>query len=222
MAFPLTLKPCPKIFIIGLPRTGTTSISVALLESGFKVAHTAFTQRTFELADVVSDCPCFSDYQQLDCLFPGSKFVYLQRELSLWVPSMQRLLNKMAPHLQPKTGHFNPVLKRSFEQTFLLSKHNLITDEHLSDCYKNHQQQVEMYFKNRQDLLSIDISEQGSFASLMSFLEIDTEHFNGDNQAFPHLNQGAQVSNWKAYKHINKINSLSAGINQRKFFDYQT
>ncbi|RYE30840.1 MAG: sulfotransferase family protein, partial [Sphingobacteriales bacterium] len=29
-----------KIFIIGLPRTGTTSISVALLNYGLKVAHT--------------------------------------------------------------------------------------------------------------------------------------------------------------------------------------
>ncbi|HCE50996.1 MAG TPA: sulfotransferase family protein, partial [Shewanella baltica] len=32
-----------KVFIIGLPRTGTTSVSVALLEQGLKVAHMAFT-----------------------------------------------------------------------------------------------------------------------------------------------------------------------------------
>ncbi|WP_413699501.1 sulfotransferase [Psychromonas sp. KJ10-10] len=217
----MTLKPCSKIFIIGLPRTGTTSISVALLEKGFKVAHTAFTQRTFELAEVISDCPCFSDYQQLDRLFPGSKFVYLQRELSLWLPSMQRLLSKMAPHLQPKTGHFNPVLKRSFEQTFELSRINVITDEHLRYCYNNHQKQVETYFKNRQDLLSINISEPRSLATLMRFLEVDGEHSDENNQAFPHLNQGSQVSNWKAYKHKNKISSLSAGKNHRKFFDYQ-
>ncbi|WP_320819085.1 sulfotransferase, partial [Thalassolituus sp.] len=40
-----------KIFIIGLPRTGTTSISVALLELGFLVAHTAFTKKAFEVAE---------------------------------------------------------------------------------------------------------------------------------------------------------------------------
>ncbi|PKG37819.1 sulfotransferase [Psychromonas sp. Urea-02u-13] len=205
-----------KIFIIGLPRTGTTSISVALLECGFKVAHTAFTQQAFELADVVSDSPCFSDYQQLDRLFPGSKFVYLQRDLSKWLPSMQRLLVKMAPHLVPKTGHFNPVLKRSFEQTFTLSDNNLLTDAHLSACYEKHQQQVNTYFNGRSDLLSINISEQGSLASLMAFLELD---YQGEQQ-FPHLNQGSQVSNWKAYKHKNKINSLSAGKHHRKFFDY--
>ena len=70
-----------KLFIIGLPRTGTTSISVALLDYGFKVAHTAYTKRAFELADVISDAPCFADYQELDNIFPHSKFVYLDRPL---------------------------------------------------------------------------------------------------------------------------------------------
>jgi hypothetical protein len=210
------MDPMAKIFIIGLPRTGTTSISVALLQCGFKVAHTAFTQHAFELADVISDSPCFSDYQQLDLLFPDSKFVYLQRKLSTWIPSMQRLLTKMEPHLLPKTGHFNPVLKRSFEQTFELSNENLLTEAHLSACYERHQQQIDAYFHGRSDLLSINLSEQGSLQKLLAFLGLD----NQDNQQFPHLNQGSQVSNWKAYKHANKINSLSAGINHRRFFDY--
>jgi hypothetical protein len=205
-----------KIFIIGLPRTGTTSTSVALLECGFKVAHTAFTQHAFELADVISDSPCFSDYQQLDLLFPDSKFVYLQRELLKWIPSMQRLLTKMAPHLLPKTGYFNPVLKRSFEQTFELSNENLLTGEHLSACYERHQQQVNLYFHGRSNLLSINVSERGSLQALLAFLGLDCQ----DNQEFPHLNQGSQVSNWKAYKHVNKITSLSAGKKHRQFFDY--
>lgn len=205
-----------KIFIIGLPRTGTTSISVALLQCGFKVAHGAYTKHAFELADAISDAPCFSDYQQLDRLFPGSKFVYLQRELCKWIPSMQRLLTKMEPHLLPKTGHFNPVLKRSFEQTFDLSNKNLLTQQHLCACYKKHQQQLEGYFQDRDDLLSINLSELGSLATLLSFLGVDKQ----EEQAFPHLNQGSQVSNWKAYKHAHKINSLSAGKEHRKFYDY--
>ena len=205
-----------KIFIIGLPRTGTTSISVALLECGFKVAHTAFTKQAFELADVISDAPCFSDYQQLDKLFPGSKFVYLQRDLSKWIPSMQRLLTKMEPHLQPKTGHFNPVLKRSFIETFELSNENLLSEAHLQECYEKHQLQLELYFQGRSDLLSINISEQGSLQTLLKFLGVPSQV----NQVFPHLNQGSQVSNWKAYKHENKINNLSAGKDHRKFFDY--
>ncbi|WP_022940518.1 sulfotransferase family protein [Psychromonas hadalis] len=205
-----------KIFIIGLPRTGTTSISVALLECGFKVAHTAFTQQAFELADAISDAPCFSDYQQLDRLFPNSKFIYLQRELSKWLPSIQRLLTKMTLHLLPKTGHFNPVLKRCFEQTFELCNNDLFTEAHLSACYQKHQQQVKEYFHGRPDLLSINISEQGSLQALYDFLGQESQHLS----LFPHLNKGAQVSNWRDYKHVNKINSLSAGKYHRRFFDY--
>lgn len=187
-----------------------------MLESGFKVAHTAFTKHAFELADAVSDAPCFSDYQQLDRLFPGSKFIYLQRDLSKWIPSMQRLLIKMEPHLVPKTGHFNPVLKRSFQQTFELSNQDLLTETHLTRCYETHQQQVESYFHKRDDLLSINISEQGSLKKLLDFLAVDCQ----EQKQFPHLNQGTQVSNWKAYKHVNKVNSLSAGKDHRKFFEY--
>ncbi|PKF60342.1 sulfotransferase family protein [Psychromonas sp. psych-6C06] len=205
-----------KIFIIGLPRTGTTSISVALLGCGFKVAHTAFTKQAFVLADVISDAPCFSDYPQLDALFPDSKFVYLQRDLTKWIPSMQRLLSKMAPHLLPKTGHFSPVLKRSFAQTFATEDPQLLTESHLTACYLRHEQQVEAYFTGRQDLLTIDISEKNSLQALMLFLGLTS-----DKQAqFPHLNKGTQVANWKAYKHANKINSHSAGPDHRQFFDY--
>src|ERR1700712_3574666 len=129
-----------KIFIIGLPRTGTTSVSVALLDYGFKVAHTAYTKRAFELADVISDAPCFSDYEQLDKLFPNSKFVYLDRAVENWVPSIQMLLQKMLPELEPKTGYLNPVLKRSFNKTFALSTtSNPLEKEHLETCYRKHQ-----------------------------------------------------------------------------------
>ncbi|MDA7745934.1 sulfotransferase family protein [Psychromonas sp.] len=205
-----------KIFIIGLPRTGTTSISVAMLNFGFKVAHTAFTKQAFELADVISDAPCFSDFKQLDKIFPGSKFIYLQRELSLWVPSVKRLLIKMGPGLIPKSGHFSPVLKRSFIETFELERQDLLSDQHLTNCYCRHQQSVESYFKNRNDLLSIDLSDVNSFNQLVEFLALTIKV----DQQFPHLNQGTQVAKWKSYKHENKVGSFSSGVDHRQFFDY--
>lgn len=206
-----------KLFIIGLPRTGTTSISVALLEHGFKVAHTAYTKRAFELADVISDAPCFSDYQQLDLLFPESKFVYLDRAIELWVPSMQMLLKKMLPELEPKTGYLNPVLKRSFEQTFDLSNTSKPFSElHLAGCYQRHQKAVLNYFSGRNDFLSINLSDPDSFNSLCEFLDLK-EH---SSTNFPHLNIGKQVDSWKELKHPNKINPNSAGTEHRKFFSY--
>lgn len=207
-----------KIFIIGLPRTGTTSISVAFLEAGFKVAHTAYTQSAIELAEVISDAPCFSDFEQLDRLFPGSTFIYLQRELSQWLPSIKGLLQKMAPHLIPKSGHFNPVLKRSFSEIFSLTYEDLLSDQHLTDCYQKHKQHVHKYFKGRNDFIEVNVSDPLSLPTLFTFLGLPFE----EGQVFPHLNRETQVANWKAYKHPNKINSLNSGKSHRRFFDYQT
>lgn len=207
-----------KLFIIGLPRTGTTSVSVALLDYGFKVAHTAYTKRAFELADVVSDAPCFADYKELDALFPNSKFVYLDRPLERWVPSMQMLLNKMLPELAPQSGYLNPVLKRCINQTFApLTTENPLDVQHLERCYRTHQQEVFHYFSTRDDLLKIDLSQNASLQTLLEFLGIESKIA----VDFPHLNIGKQVDNWKVFKHPNKINSLSAGKEHRKFFDYQ-
>jgi hypothetical protein len=207
-----------KIFIIGLPRTGTTSISVALLSYGFKVAHTAYTKRAFELADAISDAPCFCDYKELDKLFPNSKFVYLDRALTTWVPSMQMLLTKMLPQLAPKTGYLHPVLKRCIDTSFKLSTTSTpLSEQHLIACYLEHQHSVFSYFAGRTDFLNINLSQSGSLKVLLQFLEVSAE----DAGDFPHLNVGKQVDQWQQLKHPNKINSLSAGKEHRKFFDYQ-
>ena len=203
-----------KIFIIGLPRTGTTSISVALLDMGLLVAHTAFTKKAFEVADAVSDAPCFSDFKQLDLLFPHSKFIYLNRELSAWLPSITMLLEKMAPHLDLKTGHFSPVLKRSFHQTFPTI--HPLSERELAACYTKHQQAVFKYFKGRDDFLSLDVSVQGALFTLKQFLGMPTD---GDTN-FAKLNVGRNVANWREYKHPNKVNANLAGLEHRKFFDY--
>lgn len=207
-----------KLFVIGLPRTGTTSISVALLNCGLKVAHTAYTKYAFEMADVISDAPCFCDYKELDQLFPGSKFVYLDRPLELWIPSMQMLLAKMLPELTPKTGYLHPVLKRAINQTFtILTTENPLQQEHLEACYITHQQQVMAFFAQRNDFLSIDISQTDNLKKLLDFIGINSSNA----RDFPHLNSGKRVDHWKEYKHPNKVNSLSAGKDHRQFFDYQ-
>jgi hypothetical protein len=204
-----------KLFIIGLPRTGTTSISAALLDH-FKVAHTCYTKRAFELADVISDCPCFSDYQQLDVLFPESKFVYLQRSLEQWLPSIQMLLNKMLPGLNSDT-YVNPILRRSFGQTFDLNHvSNPLDEAHLTRCYQRHKQEANDYFHGRDNILNIDINQADSLPQLLGFLGLQ---YSGDEQ-FPHLNIGKRVDNWNDIKHIHKINPNAAGREGRKFFDY--
>ena len=131
---------------------------------------------------------------------------------------MQMLLNKMLPELKPKSGYLNPVLKRCINKIFApLTTDNPLDVRHLEDCYRVHQQEVFHYFSNRDDLLSIDISQQHSLQKLLGFLGIESATI----KDFPHLNIGKQVDNWKEFKHPNKVNALSAGREHRKFFDYQ-
>ncbi|WP_346348389.1 sulfotransferase [Shewanella schlegeliana] len=165
----------------------------------------------------MSDAPCFCDYQELDKLFPHSKFVYLERDLSLWLPSMQMLINKMKTHLAPITGTFHPVLKRSFTHTFDLDKTDTPdASAHLEMCYLRHKQQVLNYFNGRDDLIQINISHEESLTKLLTFLGKEIE---GKPQ-FPHLNRGRKVACWEEHTHQNKVSANSSGPLRRKFFDY--
>jgi hypothetical protein len=226
------------VFIIGLPRTGTTSVSVALLEQGLTVAHQAFTKQAFMLADAVSDAPCFSDYQQLDKLFPNAKFVYLDRPLDKWLPSMQMLLSRMLVHLDKDNGRFHPIMKRSFNHCFdILQVEDVFDEAHLTACYQRHQQQVLSYFAGRNDFISIDISVDGSLATLLQFIglakpnttefrqlqypQLQSQPLSFPQLNFPQLNMGRNVASWDEYKHPNKISANVSGPDKRKFFDYR-
>ena len=197
-----------KIFIIGLPRTSTTSVCCAMLDFGFTVAHTAYTQRTFEQATVIADTPIFCDYQQLDKQYPNSKFIYLTRDLSLWLPSIKQLLNRMFINITRSDGGFNLIIKRCYTKTFSpFNFNNINDDDFLTVCFEQHQQQVFDYFADRKaDLLVINVAEADSYQQLASFLLLETKA-NG----FEKINQVAKVTAWKAIKNPLKIESTKNG-----------
>ncbi len=201
----------PKIFIVGLPRTGTTSLCLTLLNAGFTVAHTAYTQTCFERAQVIADTPVFNDYQLLDSYYPNSKFINLTRDLSLWLPSIQRLLLRMYNNVTRSDGGFNPYIKRCYQQTFSpFSLKNIHNTEFLADCYYQHQQDLHDHFANRAEhLLSIDISTPNSFSQLMSFIELTA--VDNSRCAFEHLNKAGKITAWNSIRHPLKINSTKDG-----------
>ena len=107
-----------KIFIIGLPRTGTTSVCNAFLHFGIPTAHTAYTTACFDNAVAIADTPIFNDFKVLDKYYPGAKFIYLERELTTWIPSIRQLLQRMHTNLIRTDGGFNIHLKRCYLNTF--------------------------------------------------------------------------------------------------------
>jgi len=200
-----------KIFIIGLPRTATTSVCLAMLEQGYKTAHNAYTQEAFIQAQVLADTPIFCDYQNLDKHYPNSKFIYLTRAPEKWLPSIRQLLQRMIVNLQRTDGGFNPHLKRCYKDVFSpLSEENLNSDEFLLGCYQRHQQGVNDYFKDRaEDLLTIDVSEEGSYSSVLAFLNIDAS--NAREGGFKQINIGGKVKAWQDLNNPLKVESTKKG-----------
>ncbi|WDE06771.1 sulfotransferase family protein [Thalassomonas viridans] len=199
-----------KIFIIGLPRTATTSVCLAMLNLGFKTAHTAYTQEAMTEAQVIADTPVFCDYRQLDAAYPGARFIYLTREPDLWLPSIRQLLKRMYVNLQRDDGGFNPTLKRCYNQIFYpLSRENLERDDFLLGCYQRHQQDIFDYFRGReQDLLTLDVGQADSFSRLLSFLDMTPGK---DESGFERINTGAKVTAWNKIRHPLKVEATQSG-----------
>lgn len=198
-----------KIFIIGLPRSATTSVCKAFVELGFKTAHTAYIQKAFDKAQVIADTPIFCDYQQLDAFYPDSKFINLIRPLDLWVPSIRQLLQRMLHNLQRDDGGFNPYLRRCYHEVFSpLTLENINNDEFLINCFKRHQQSITDYFLNRgQDLLTIDVNHPDSYQQLLDFVGVK----HSSDNSFSRINIGGKVTAWKQIDSELKVESTRRG-----------
>ncbi|MCF2909388.1 sulfotransferase family protein [Pseudoalteromonas sp. DL2-H2.2] len=198
-----------KIFIAGLPRTGTTSVCAAFLEFGFKTAHTAYTREALSQAQVIADTPVFNDYEQLATLYPNSRFIYLDRAMESWVPSVRRLLTRMLPRLETQQGGFNDTLKRCYFDTFAnLSADNIACDHYLTDIYQRHRQKLLRFLDTSQiEYLILDVSHPHSLQQLSDFVGIDTN----STKPMPNLNQGGKVTAWKQIEHPLKVESTRHG-----------
>ena len=198
-----------KIFIIGLPRTATTSVCKALVELNFFTAHTAYIEKAFEQAQVIADTPVFCDYQQLDAFYPHSKFILLTREKNVWIASIRQLLLRMLHNLQRSDGGFNPYLRRCYHDIFHpLTADNINDDDFLSRCFDQHQSAVNDYFSTRpQDLLTIDVNQTDSYQRLLDFVGVK----NSSNQDFDRVNIGGKVTAWKQVESEFKVESTRRG-----------
>jgi hypothetical protein len=85
----------PKIFGIGLSRTGTTSLAAALGEIGFNTLHW-FNHLTGELIcdddlylfDAFTDTPVSVNFERYYGMFPDAKFIYTTRPPGPWIRSV--------------------------------------------------------------------------------------------------------------------------------------
>jgi hypothetical protein len=77
-----------KIINIGLPRTGTYSLTFALKILGFKTIHYPNEINSIEEYDAATEVR-FS-YDELNEFYPESLFIYTTRDLNSWIRSCKR------------------------------------------------------------------------------------------------------------------------------------
>jgi hypothetical protein len=89
----------PKIFGIGLSRTGTMSLHLALGLFGFRSLQYPPLERPHDLLeyhDAAVDTPVACMFHQLDALYPGSRFILTVREVHSWLDSTQAFFRPSA------------------------------------------------------------------------------------------------------------------------------
>lgn len=176
-----------KIFCIGLSRSGTTSLNYALKQLGFKSLHFPFQLYFDKHSSLISNADAFSDtpipmiYQELDQLYPGSKFILTKRNKEAWLNSMEWLFKdgkvKWWWGYHVHEYHMKFYGTKKFDREILSKKYDLFHDE------------VASYFAKRpQDLLELDLDQGVDIKNLCYFLNIPEKSI-----TFPKRNAKASV-----------------------------
>lgn len=77
-----------KILNIGLPRTGTYSLSVALAILGYKTKH--YPSSLEEISSYDAACEVTFSYEDLEKSYPNSLYIFTTRNLDEWIASCYR------------------------------------------------------------------------------------------------------------------------------------
>ena len=183
-------SPLPKVFGIGLSRTGTTSLTEALRVLGYRAVHfplaiaredegcLTLDAREAARFDALTDTPVALFFRELDAAFPGSKFILTTRSVDAWLASMRRLRASYA------FMRFVPKVARLTEA--LYGKTAYADEAALRQYFERHRTQVETYFGDRmgRDVLVLDFESGAGWPEVCTFLERAVP-----STPFPHANK---------------------------------
>jgi hypothetical protein len=207
-----------QIFIVGLPRTGTTSLCADFLDLGYRVAHTAYTQATIHRAQVLADTPIFADYRELSEINKPDAWIYLHRDERAWAESMATLIGKVCSRPSDK---YPTVFWRAWERVFGPREHlaSLSTDA-LIQCFEQHKNDV----IDAAGALNIplwqwqlgEVTDQTISVAQALNNPVGELTMVQTNQ---HLNQD-RIFAWNEIDHVNKVASNLRGEHGRRYFQF--
>lgn len=181
----------PRIFGIGLNKTGTMSFDKALSILGFRSLHDggpeihdavlrAVDEGVPLLSYLDQSWDAFSDiglltrrFRMLDTQYPGSRFVMTVRPMDKWLDSRRRHVER------------NIALKEigEYHGSFLVVDIDKWTHE-----WEDHTQRARSYFAGRDDFLEVDVTLHPEWGTLCRFLGIAIP-----DEPFPWVNRDVVV-----------------------------
>jgi len=170
-----------KVFCVGLPKTGTSSLTMALKELGYTVRHWPDINRvvdTAEKMDALTDGTVISHMEVLDRLWPDARFILTVRDEEEWIKSCRWHYTE---HIHLKD--LSPVQKWSRRVVWGVEDYD---EQIFRSVSRAHTPHVLEYFKNRPDkLLIMNICAGDGYEKLCPFLGLPVL-----NKRFPYRNRG--------------------------------
>jgi 3'-phosphoadenosine 5'-phosphosulfate (PAPS) 3'-phosphatase len=164
----------PKVFGIGLSKTGTSSLAQALQILGFKTLDnmgasryvagdlSSIEMQTIEAHEALTDTPIPSFYRELDARFPNSKFILTVRDREGWSKSCMKQFSRRFAEGQSESN------KRLFEDLYGT---NVFDAAKFASGYDRFVAGVGEHFKDRPaDLLMLDVAAGEGWEKLCPFL----------------------------------------------------
>jgi hypothetical protein len=197
----LTVQDKPKVFGVGLSKTGTTSLARALGDVGYRVGNqhraefllTPYARCDF--APILAHCRtagAFLDFpfffldtcQEVDGAFPGSRFILtLRDDAEQWYRSLIAFLSKLFGHgevptaadLRRATYVWPGWMRESVRLAYRTPDEDVLGHDALVASYVAHNEGILEYFADRPgDLLVINLADADAYARFCAFLDIDS------------------------------------------------
>ncbi len=160
-----------KVFCIGFHKTGTSSMTVALRELGYRVTGPngvhdpdiaenlwSIIERAVTEYDAFQDNPWPIVYKELDARYPGSKFILTERDADGWIRSQVKHFGTRTTPMREMIYGADAGAPEGNESIYL-------------ERYRRHGREVREYFKDRpDDLLIMDLTAGDGWPALCDFL----------------------------------------------------
>lgn len=176
------LKP-QKVFGVGLPRTGTSSLSEALTILGYKTKHYPKYIIKANEFDALVDSPVSNCFEYLDHCYAGAKFILTVRDQEKWLKSCEAASKKFKWNLLDPTARCGPEVYKTHIDIFNTLSYNR---DKFIEGYMKHYIRFTSYFRNKNNYLLFDIRD--GWPQLCHFLDKPIP-----DCEFPHRNRLASI-----------------------------